>query len=112
MEHDLPAAAHHGWGWAEDEQSTLAGTVQTISMAPPHPSLQVKAGDGVVFDSGHPEEKEEGGRVYQVQSSKLKAQSASEVALGFGYGAIDFRDHAFVDDCSRSELVNIAHFEM
>jgi len=53
----------------------------------------LKLGDGVVFDAGHPEQKEEGGRVYeirQVQSSKLKAQGPTEVALAFGHGDIDF----------------------
>lgn len=59
----LPAAAHHGWSWAEDAQSTLAGTIQTISMAPPHPSLQVKAADGVVWliDLGNPNQTERSG---------------------------------------------------
>jgi len=50
----------------------------------------VKPGDGVVFDSGHPEEKEEGGRVYQVQSSKFKAQKAPGTGIKFGKDAIDF----------------------
>ena len=59
----LPASAHHGWGWAEDDQSTLTGTIQTISMAPPHPSLQVKAADGVVWlvDLGNPNQTERSG---------------------------------------------------
>ena len=58
----LPAMAHHGWTWAEDEQSTLTGTVQTISMAPPHPSLQVKAGDVVwLVDLGNPNQTERSG---------------------------------------------------
>jgi hypothetical protein len=58
----LPAAAHHGWSWAEDEQSTLTGTVQTVSMAPPHPSLQVKAGDVVwLVDLGNPNQTERSG---------------------------------------------------
>jgi putative protease len=48
----------------------------------------LKPGDGIVFDAGRPEEKEEGGRVYEVQSSKSKAQR--EVALTFGRGAVDF----------------------
>ncbi len=48
----------------------------------------LKPGDGVVFDAGRPDEKEEGGRVYEVQSSKLKAQS--EAVLAFGHGDIDF----------------------
>jgi len=58
-----PASAHHGWGWAEDDQSTLTGTIQTISMAPPHPSLQVKAADGVVWlvDLGNPNQTERSG---------------------------------------------------
>jgi hypothetical protein len=59
----LPALAHHGWAWAEDDQSTLTGTIQTISMAPPHPSLQVKAGDGVIWlvDLGNPNQTERSG---------------------------------------------------
>jgi hypothetical protein len=40
----LPAFAHHGWSWAEDKQMELK-----ISMAPPHPTLMVAAGDGVVW---------------------------------------------------------------
>jgi hypothetical protein len=52
----LPVAAHHGWGWAVDEQSELKGTIRAISMAPPHPMLQVAAADGVVWqiDLGNP----------------------------------------------------------
>lgn len=52
----IPAFAHHGWGWAVDEQSELKGTIRSISMAPPHPSLQVAASDGVVWqvDLGNP----------------------------------------------------------
>jgi len=45
----LPASAHHGWSWAEDEQTELKGTIRSISMAPPHPSLQVAAADGVLW---------------------------------------------------------------
>jgi putative protease len=45
----------------------------------------VKPGDGVVFDSGHPEAAEEGGRVYAVES-----QSRATV-LTFGRGAINWR---------------------
>ncbi|HYC63872.1 MAG TPA: DUF6152 family protein [Reyranellaceae bacterium] len=42
----VPATAHHGWGWAEDQQSTLSGTIKSVSMAPPHPSMYVTAADG------------------------------------------------------------------
>jgi U32 family peptidase len=43
----------------------------------------LKAGDGVVFDAGHPELPEEGGRVYTVE------QRGPDVWLGFGPG-VDF----------------------
>jgi hypothetical protein len=59
----LPAWAHHGWSWAEDEQTELKGTVRSISMAPPHPSLQVAAADGVVWqiDLANPNQTERSG---------------------------------------------------
>ena len=44
-----PALAHHGWSWAEAEQSRLDGVIEDISMAPPHPSLRVRAADGTVW---------------------------------------------------------------
>jgi len=45
----------------------------------------LKPGDGVVFDAGRPDEKEEGGRVYQVEPR------GAETLLGFGRGDVDFR---------------------
>jgi hypothetical protein len=44
-----PALAHHGWSWAEPEQSRLEGVIEEILMAPPHPSLRVRAADGTVW---------------------------------------------------------------
>lgn len=57
------AQAHHGWSWADGEQTTLEGTVEQVSMAPPHPSLRVKADDGVVWqvDLGNPGQTERSG---------------------------------------------------
>jgi putative protease len=52
----------------------------TISLEAP-----VKPGDGIVFDCGHPEAKEEGGRVYAVTN---KGQDA---ILTFGKGNLNFR---------------------
>jgi hypothetical protein len=59
----VPAVAHHGWSWAEDAQSELKGTIRSISMAPPHPSLQVVATDGVLWqiDLGNPNQTERSG---------------------------------------------------
>jgi U32 family peptidase len=45
----------------------------------------LKPGDGLVFDAGKPEAKEEGGRVYQVEPH------GAEMVLRFGEGDIDFR---------------------
>lgn len=57
------AHAHHGWSWADGEQITLSGTVQSISMAPPHPTLQVKAADGSSWqvDLGNPSQTQRSG---------------------------------------------------
>lgn len=44
----------------------------------------LKPGDGIVFDAGRPDEKEQGGRVYQVEPRN------GESVLRFGRGDIDF----------------------
>lgn len=45
----------------------------------------LKAGDGVVFDAGDPEAREEGGRVWEVR------QDGAFVHASFGEGVVDFR---------------------
>jgi putative protease len=50
-----------------------------------HLEAPLKPGDGVVFDAGHPDQDEEGGRVYELQSK------GRETVLGFGHGHIDFK---------------------
>jgi U32 family peptidase len=45
----------------------------------------LKPGDGVVFDCGHPESREEGGRVYGV------IQKGEDAVLTFGRGDVNFR---------------------
>jgi U32 family peptidase len=65
----------------------------------------LKPGDGVVFDAGHPEQEEQGGRVYEVkagQASRLSptgpdrpqaknGTGGTPVLLSFGRGDIDFK---------------------
>ena len=41
-----PVLAHHGWNWAEAEETTLQATITAISLAPPHPELTVTDGEG------------------------------------------------------------------
>ena len=59
------AFAHHGWTWAEEEQTELTGTIRTVSIAPPHPSLEVEtASDGVwKIELGNPRQTERSGFV-------------------------------------------------
>ncbi len=73
----LPAAAHHGWNWAEDKQTELKGTIRSISMAPPHPSLQVAAADGTVWlvDLGNPNQTERSG--FTATSASFSATAPS-----------------------------------
>jgi putative protease len=48
----------------------------------------LKPGDGIVFDAGRPEDREEGGRVYQLSP---RAGSPGETTLRFGHGDINWR---------------------
>lgn len=58
----LTALAHHGWNWAEEAQSEMTGTIQSISFAPPHPSMTVEV-DGTVWqvDLGNPNQTQRSG---------------------------------------------------
>ena len=50
----------------------------------------VKLGDGIVFDAGKPDEKEEGGRIYEIQEPRFKVAGENLTELRFGYGDVDF----------------------
>lgn len=43
----LTAAAHHGWGWTQEEESRLSGTINSISYGNPHMHLQLRNPQGV-----------------------------------------------------------------
>ncbi len=68
------------------KRGVFLGEVQRVGRD--HVTLQLvaplKPGDGLVFDAGRPDEKEEGGRVYQVE------QRNGEAVLRFGQGDINF----------------------
>jgi U32 family peptidase len=46
------------------------------------PGRAIRPGDGIVFDEGHPEQDEQGGRVYEVRPAK------GGMELRFGHGAV------------------------
>ncbi|CAM3397460.1 DUF5666 domain-containing protein [Bordetella sputigena] len=58
-----PAHAHHGWSWADTEQTTLTGVVQKVVVAPPHPYLDVQTqNDGLWrVELGNPTQTRESG---------------------------------------------------
>ena len=51
----------------------------------------VKPGDGVVFDAGHPEQEEQGGRIYEIGKPKAESRTSQITELHFGWGDIDFK---------------------
>jgi len=59
------AAAHHGWAWAEAEQVEISGTVDSVTIAPPHPTLRVTADDGKTWqvELGNPNQTRRAGFV-------------------------------------------------
>ncbi|SPE51069.1 Peptidase U32 [Verrucomicrobia bacterium] len=62
------------------EVAALEGQLVRLQLEGP-----LKPGDGVVFDAGHPEDDEEGGRVYSIE------QRGGYACLGFGRGDVDFK---------------------
>jgi putative protease len=95
---------HTGWFGGPDHQrlvharfgkkrGVFLGTVRRVEGEKVFASLEapLKAGDGIVFDSGRPDEKEQGGRVYRVEAAR------SLHLLGFGRGDLEF-DRIHVGD--------------
>ncbi|MBX9457704.1 MAG: hypothetical protein KL863_17710 [Rhizobium sp.] len=65
------ALAHHGWSWAEGDQIELTGTVRKVVIAPPHPTIDLTATDGVDWhiELGNPRQTERSG--FNAESVKL-----------------------------------------
>ena len=60
----LPALAHHGWSWAESDQSEVSGTIREIYIGPPHPRLQIDTADGPwTVELGNPNQTQRAGFV-------------------------------------------------
>lgn len=71
------ALAHHGWSWAEAAPVTVEATIQTVSMAPPHPELTVTDGEGTLWtvELGSP------GRVSRAGFSDAVAKPGDTVTI-------------------------------
>ena len=81
---------HTGWFGGTDNQALVharfgkkrgvyLGAVQRVEARRVRLRLEapLKPGDGIVFDSGHPDEEEQGGRVYEVEQSAKSDRSDS-----------------------------------
>jgi hypothetical protein len=70
-------------GPAQSTTSLLANQDKLWKTSDPELDRRLRqsfAGDGVVFDAGHPDQDEEGGRVYTVETP------GQETFIGFGHG--------------------------
>ncbi len=43
----LPARAHHGWAWAENEEFSLTGIISAVRLGNPHGEVDLEAADGL-----------------------------------------------------------------
>ena len=97
LEMGFSRGLHTGWLHGVDNQrlvharfgkkrGVFLGTVRCVRQDRVYlqSDVPMKAGDGVVFDAGQPDQPEEGGRIYAVEPA------GEEVALAFGRGGIDF----------------------
>lgn len=51
----FPLAAHHGWGWATDEEFRLTGTVKQVRLGNPHGRVVLTTAQGEwVVEVGQP----------------------------------------------------------
>ncbi len=58
------AMAHHGWTWAEAGMIELTGTITSITIAPPHPVIEVDAeGEIWTVELGNPSQTQRAGFV-------------------------------------------------
>lgn len=47
--------AHHGWGWATDEEFEITGTITRVQLGNPHGEVTIAAADGIwVVEVGQP----------------------------------------------------------
>jgi hypothetical protein len=58
----LPLPAHHGWGWATDEEFELTGKITKVKLGNPHGELGLDAnGEAWLVEIGQPWRNEQAG---------------------------------------------------
>jgi hypothetical protein len=99
----IPAslAAHHGWGWTEDKESRLEGTIVTVSHGNPHARLTLRNRRGLwEVDLAPPAQSERGGFVEGVAGPGDRASLTGHRArdgkmLGFKAETITVRGKTY-----------------
>ena len=69
---------------------TVVGTVRhgvVVELDAAHDAAIVKPGDGLVFDEGHPDQDEQGGRIYEVRP----CANSRQLEIAFGEGAVNLQ---------------------
>ena len=62
-----PIAAHHGWGWATDEEFELSGTVKSVRHRNPHGEMRLATPSGEwLVEIGQPWRNEQAGLTPQL----------------------------------------------
>ena len=62
-----PLAAHHGWGWATDEEFELSGTVKSVRHGNPHGEMRLTTRSGEwLVEIGQPWRNERAGLTPQL----------------------------------------------
>ena len=62
-----PLAAHHGWGWATNEEFELAGTVKSVRHGNPHGEMRLNTASGEwLIEIGQPWRNEQAGLTSEV----------------------------------------------
>ncbi|MBA4490871.1 DUF6152 family protein [Paracoccus sp. S1E-3] len=100
----LPALAHHGWGWAEGDLIQMTGAIRSVTIAPPHPILEVEAADGNLWtvELGNPGRTERAGFVEgvaeagdQVEILGNRSRDRGEARMKAVSITLDGRDYVF-----------------
>ena len=68
--------------------ASVSPTTLTVQLEN-HPVTILKPGDGVVFDEGHPEQDEQGGRIFEARPVQSKGRGPARLELTFGRGDVN-----------------------
>jgi hypothetical protein len=64
-----PLRAHHGWGWATDEEFELTGQITGVKLGNPHGELSLDvAGEAWIVEIGQPWRNEQAGLTEEIMS--------------------------------------------